>query len=228
MLPMGRGLRPDRDMVPWFPVAGLVIGMAWAGLDAAVGLVLDGWLRSWIAVLLLAGLTGGLHLDGLADTADGLLSHRGRERALEIMRDSRIGTWGVLALVAILGIKAGALGELEGGWSRAACLVFVPAYARAAVLAVMAWLPYVRGAEGMASGLSDFSRFRSLALFGVVVLLSLVSGPGWNMIWSCLVATLGLGFWFSRILGGVTGDTLGTVIEVGEAAMLLTLASAWA
>jgi adenosylcobinamide-GDP ribazoletransferase len=205
-------------------LTGLVLGLAWAALDAALGLVFFGRLWSWLSVLALVLLTGGLHLDGLADTADGLLSHQGPDRSLEIMRDSRTGVWGVLALVAVLGLKAGALETLDGGWPRAACLIFIPAYARTGMLFLMARLPYGRGRDGLAAGMFSFSRSLALKTGGAVFLLSLFFVPWPCLVLSCALAVSVMGVWYFRALGCVTGDMLGAAVELSETLMLLALA----
>ena len=94
-------------MLAWMPVVGLLIGGLWAAFDYAAGLIFPMSVRGLLDVLFLVILTGGLHLDGLADTADGLLSHRDPARSLEIMKDSRVGTWGAIALFFVLGAEGG-------------------------------------------------------------------------------------------------------------------------
>ncbi len=121
-----------RAMIPFFPVVGLILGIIVALFDAfAIRL----WPAPVAAVLdtaLLALLTGALHLDGLGDTADGLYGGRTRERALEIMKDSRIGAMGMVAVVFALAVKWGGLSAL--GEHRALLIVIVPSLARASMI----------------------------------------------------------------------------------------------
>ncbi|HQJ31558.1 MAG TPA: adenosylcobinamide-GDP ribazoletransferase, partial [Syntrophales bacterium] len=102
-LPGGKGTGEGdiAGSLPFFPVVGLLIGMAAAAGDFVFSLLFPPGVAAVLTVLLLVLITGGLHLDGLADTADGIFSVRNRERMLEIMRDSRIGTMGVLAVVFV-------------------------------------------------------------------------------------------------------------------------------
>ncbi len=133
--------------------------------------ILDAFLPAqvsvWIAVLLLAALSGGLHLDGLADTADGLFSARSRERMLAIMKDSHIGTMGVLALVFAIGLKVAALSSLTLN-ARLAVLVLMPLAGRTAMVLMLTTLPYARPDGGLAS----------------IFLLKRSGGP-WSPAWSC-------------------------------------------
>src|SRR5512136_2286178 len=88
--------------VPYFPVVGLLIGIIVAAFDYFIGIILPPFPASVITVIAMTGISGGLHMDGLADTADGFFSSRPREKVLEIMRDSRIGVMGVIAVVFVI------------------------------------------------------------------------------------------------------------------------------
>ncbi|MEW6439908.1 MAG: adenosylcobinamide-GDP ribazoletransferase [bacterium] len=232
ILPVGRGAAglPAPSMLPWFPVAGLIVGGLWLGFDQAVGRLLPSALRAVLDMGFVVVLTGGLHLDGLADTADGLLSHRGRQEALRIMKDSRIGTWGVLALLFVLGTKTLALhelllrGEPHG-------LVLVPVYGRAAMLAGIFFLPYGRGEEGIGSLLFERSGRQDpwvkagivLLLAGSVALLGRGGAVALNAAFLGGVALVLLAY-RSR-MGCVTGDMLGALGEITETILLVVLAA---
>ena len=211
-------------MVPWFPVVGLVLG----GLLAAGDLLAGRW---WgpgtvavLDVLVLAGLSGALHLDGLADTADGLFSHRPREAKLAIMKDSRIGSMGVIVLCAILALKWCGIGEIEE--NRGLLLLLVPAYARGGVIFAMRLLPY--GRPGGGTGLAFFDRRPGAGAFwalGATALMSLALGPqaiALNAAFALITA--GLIAFYRRQLGCVTGDMLGAMIEATEAGLFLVAA----
>jgi adenosylcobinamide-GDP ribazoletransferase len=208
-------------MAPWFPVVGLLLGGLLAGGDA---LAARWWGEATVAALdvaLLAVLTGAFHLDGLADTADGLFSHRSRERALEIMKDSRIGSMGVVALCGVLALKWAAIAELPG--NRSLLLLLVPAYARGGILFAMRSLPY--GRPGGGTGSAFFSRRPGAPAFwalAVTVCLSPALGPaalGVNAAFA--LATAGLIAFYRRRLGCVTGDMLGAMIEITETMLFL-------
>jgi adenosylcobinamide-GDP ribazoletransferase len=230
ILPVGRGLDwQGAAMVPWFPVVGLILGGLWVGFDALAGWAFPPALRAGLDVLCLMVLTGGLHMDGLADTADGILSHRGKEKALDIMKDSRIGAWGVLAVVSVLALKGLALsGPFLG--ARWLSLLLVPAYGRLAMVLAISVLPYGRGKEGIASDLFQGKRawawVPGAALVGVGS--AFLGWPGILLINGAflLAVVLVLSLYRSR-MGCVTGDMLGALGEVTETALLVSLAVRW-
>lgn len=228
-----------------FPGVGWVVGaVAAAVLVAGLRLLPAGPLGALVAALLATGatvwLTGGFHEDGLADTADGLGGGLTRERALAIMKDSRIGSYGTLAVVLALGLKVAltALIAAESGASivAAAVLLAVHVLSRAAPLAVMRALPYVGEADGSkAKPLAD-----AISLGGVLIGL-LWSLPAVVLLWACvgpravvvapLLWLLALGAVYrllKRRLQGFTGDTLGATQQVSELALLLGVALALA
>ncbi len=222
--------------VPFFPFVGLLIGLVCAALMMPL-LILLPHLRvplAAVAALLLAGASGALHLDGLADSADGLCSHRERERMLEIMRDSRIGTMGVLAVVFVLLLKVLTLAALPTrvvgmplpGMVYALCLL--PICGRCAVSVVVALLPYARP-TGLASAIY---RHRSpldavtAALFSFLCGWLLLGAAGLVGASAALGATLLFALFCHVRLGGATGDTLGATCELAETAALLGLAAA--
>jgi adenosylcobinamide-GDP ribazoletransferase len=157
-------------------------------------------------------LTGALHLDALADAADAL-GTRDRERALEIMRDSRIGSFGTAALCLDLMLKAAALERCEHPCNTA---LTAGALSRAVPVVLAAALPYARS-SGTAQALSTASRARAGA--AVALALALGRDPGAVAI-GASVALASAGFWRAK-LGGVTGDTLGASLELTETAILL-------
>lgn len=230
ILPVAKGsIKPGPSTLCWLPPVGGLIGLVWACFDLLAGSILPQGLRAALDVLFLILITGGLHLDGLADAADGLFSHRGREEALRIMRDSRIGTWGVVALVSAMGLRTLALDKIpEHG--RFLSLMLIPAYGRLAMLVGMRLLPYGRGEEGIAHELVQGARgLHWIWWAGILALSSL--GLGWpgvlllNVAFG-LVLLGGLSLYSSR-MGCITGDMAGALGEVSETALLLALAIKW-
>lgn len=223
MLPVRVGTAP-RLMIPWFPVVGLVLGLFTACFDTLVRLFYPPLAASVLDVALLALLTGGLHVDGLADTADGLLGLHDRERALAIMKDSRVGAMGLLAVALCLGMKVGALEAVAD--SRFLVLVVVPAHARASLLFAMRKLPY-GGDRG--TGRDFFLERMDASVFVLCAVPVLVSlALGWRAIVinaALLVFCLTMVRYYERRIGCVTGDMLGAMVEVGEAFFLLALAA---
>src|ERR1700675_766056 len=127
----------------WFPIVGFILGLALCGEDVFLALAFGPLLSSVLVVLTLTVITGAIHLDGLADTADALGAGRDRVRALEILRDSRVGTFGASAIFFDLTLKILALSTLAGH-RRYAALIFAPMLARWAMLIVASALPYLR------------------------------------------------------------------------------------
>ena len=205
---------------------------AWVG--ALIALCLWGcsfatpWVGPRLGALLVVTvwvlLTGGLHLDGLADSVDGLSGGRGeRERTLSIMRDSRIGAHGALALVLLLLLKAAAL-------ERALTLhtvawLMAPVAARFACTLLMARFPYAR-AEGLGAPFVDSVRWPSLSIGMLAVSLAgFCLGPGSVLLAAlAIAAALLLGFRLNKRLGGLTGDVYGAAIELAELTALLAAA----
>lgn len=203
----------------WYPLVGLTVGaltwLAWKGTmlifpPTAAGIVT---LAVWVA------LTGGLHLDGLADCCDGLLSSATPERRLEIMKDPRLGAFGVIGLILILLLKAAILGALTASASLG--IILAASLSRWCVLPA-ALLPLARpggmGAD-FASGLRRASIFVS-ALLPLGIALALGPRGILSALTGLCAATLVLLLARSRI-GGVTGDVFGMVIEVVETIVLL-------
>jgi adenosylcobinamide-GDP ribazoletransferase len=228
-LPAGwllRGQPPSglADSVWAFPAVGALAGGVGAatywvcvrlGLPPALGAV---WT---LAALLLA--TGALHEDGLADTADGFGGGGTRARKLEIMRDSRIGAFGALALMLSLAARGGAIVALASPAHVGAALVASGALGRAAILIVLLLLPPAR-ADGLAAGLRQRPLGRSAAGLAFAAVLALALGAGWAILAAAAVpAAIAWVAW--RQVGGYTGDVLGAASVVTECAVLSLLAA---
>jgi len=207
----------------FFPAVGVLLGLL-AAAAFWLGSLLAGPLVGAVAALaMLAVLTGGLHLDGLADCADGLLIGGSRERRLEVMRDPRLGTFGVVALILLLLAEAAVLAHL-GSPAALSALVAAGAVSRLAMLAVLVLLPYVRQ-EGLGPAAKGPGR-RDLALGALlatpVLLLdwphALVAATG-AAVGAAAVAALAR----SRI-GGATGDVYGATCEMAQLLALLAFA----
>ena len=205
-----------------FPVVGATLGtLAW--LVQAVLLPHAGAsLTSLVLVALSALLTGGLHLDGLADTFDGLGGYHGnRQRMLDIMRDPRIGAHGATALGLHLLSKVIVTSELLSAaafWP----LIAAPACARFCVLPLVKSFPYVR-TDGLGVTLHAETHMPQLVAalaFTVVLLVAL----DWRLLWPatfCVIVAMALGFWIAKRLGGLTGDIYGAAVELAELSFLI-------
>jgi adenosylcobinamide-GDP ribazoletransferase len=221
-LPLGKPRPFDaRGIVVHFPLAGLAIGALLALFDRAAAVLWPPFVAAVLDVVLLAGITGAFHLDGLADTADGLYGNRDRDQSLAIMKDSRVGAMGLVAVVCLLLIKSAALGAV--GHGRFLVLMVVPAYARSAMIFGMRHLPYARGREGTGSPFFETPlTVWDLKYVAVPGLLSLLLGwRGLLMNLFFLATTFALITWYRKKLGAITGDMLGAMTEITEAVLFL-------
>ncbi|MHB8836316.1 MAG: adenosylcobinamide-GDP ribazoletransferase [Candidatus Methylomirabilia bacterium] len=206
----------ERSLV-WFPLIGLLIGGLIAGFDAGVSTLLPVLPASVLSVIAMVAISGALHLDGLADTADGFLSSRPRERILEIMRDSRVGPMGVLAIVGVLLLKVAAVASLPPP-VRFGTLLLLPLAGRTAPVLIMSTLAYVR-AQGLGT---VFQRKRTL--FAPLLALASLTTAGFFAagIAGLVAAAAAVGgtaifaLWCRAKIGGYTGDTLGAACELAE------------
>lgn len=228
VIPVPTAFEPEEigRSVPFFPLVGLAIGIAIACLDVVVLRAMPRPVEAVLLVVLLAAASGGLHLDGLADTADGFLSSRPKERILEIMRDSRIGTMGVLGLFFVLGLKAAALGTLSGPATLGA-IILAPLAGRCMLVLAMGTIPSARP-EGLASVfLAHWKPWHAAWAVGFLGVVSLILF-GWRGIVYATVAvavTLALNLYAHRKIGGITGDTLGAACECAEAGLLVAVSA---
>jgi adenosylcobinamide-GDP ribazoletransferase len=224
-LPVGRfgvfGAADVAHSAGWFPVIGLLLGAIYA---AAAALVRDHLPLGVVAVLLVsldALATGALHFDGLADTADGFGGGKSREDILRIMRDHAIGSYGGLALAALVALKVMAYSALltHNNWIPA--LTLTPALGRWSILLLAASLPYARPSASAIDGMGK----RSLIWGTGGILIALIAASSihaWGALAAVTAVTAAFGFYCRRRIGGITGDTLGANLQLCESAALLT------
>ena len=209
----------------WFPVVGALLGAASAGALRIGGAVFPPLLMSVLLVLLGTALTGALHLDGLADTADGFGGGATREAVLRIMRDHAIGSYGGVALVLDIALKIAAVAALIERHRAVAALIVAPALGRWAAVLLSATQPYARpdgGSPAHFVGRAEAIISTILAI-AVAVPLDLWRGP--IAVASCALAAAVWGWCCRRRIGGVTGDTLGAGIEMAECLVLVLFAA---
>ncbi len=213
---------PQASALYWFPLIGILLGAALAGIDRLGSLFLYDALRVMVDVAFLALVTGGLHLDGLADSADALYYHHDREKALQIMKDPRVGVMGVLALAFCLGFKAAGLWALkfESCWI---WFLVAPGLARGAQVAGLVCVSHARPSGGVGAAL--YQKGKYLYLIPALIPLAL---PFWvsvsaGVIAGCLfvLVTISCLMFFQKRLGGMTGDTFGAMTEMIEALYLV-------
>lgn len=202
----------------FFPVVGLLLGAIALVADTLLRQIMPSGLASGCVIALLVCLTGGLHLDGLADTADAFFSHRDRDRMLEIMRDPRCGPMGVIAIVLVLVLKVQALSAVSVAY-RSLALLTMPVAGRVAQVVFLKCLPYARRDGGLASSFHSGARWvdvsvASLWLF--VVPMSLFSADGAIVACASGILICILAVYVQKKLGGATGDVMGAATEVVE------------
>ena len=222
ILPLGKSRDFDAPKtIPWFPVVGLAIGLILMLGDYIFSILWPDPIVALLDVLLIVILSGGLHLDGLGDTADGFFSHRSPEQVLSIMRDSRIGVMGLAAIVFVLSIKWASILHLVG--HRALYLFIIPAYSRGAMMFGIKFLRYGRPQGGIGTDFfSDKPPMYALSIIFLPVLLSFWLGV--KAIWLnslFILMTALILFYYKRRMGGITGDMLGAMAEVEEAGLFL-------
>jgi len=216
----------------WFPIVGYCIGAMLSGEDWLLAHVFAQVIRSVLIIVSLTVVTGAVHLDGLADTADALGAGRDRQRALDIIRDSRVGTFGASAIFFDLTLKILALSTLAGH-RRYAALLLAPMFARWAMLLVAWGLPYLRASGSGSTLLSGESknlvpRVAFVAIFTLIAILMRGRGELRTIALAGVVAiaiVFAMRLFYRRWLGGVTGDLIGACGELVEIAVLVAMAS---
>ncbi len=212
----------------YFPLVGLILGGLYVALYSALSLLWSPWICVLLVLCFHLWVTGAFHEDGLADSMDALGGGYSVERRLEIMKDSRIGTYGTVALVLALVLKAALLTEAEPIWL---ALLLTPVVARTPALLLMASLRYVTDPDQSKSKpvADGFSCPRLLIALGMTLLLVLILTP-WHpgLVWWCIgsvaAVTLLWGRYIKSQLGGYTGDTLGASVAFCELVLLMGLA----
>ncbi len=208
--------------VLFFPAVGLLIGALLAGLHTTLWLIDPGVLAALVLAVWVL-LTGGLHLDGLADTADAWIGGQGdRDRTLAIMKDPRSGPMAVVVIVLVLLTKFAALQVLLAGDART-LLLLAPVLGRSVVVLLLVTTPYVRP-EGLGAPYADYLPRLSCGALVLLVALATVGLLDWTggVLLGVLAGGLfGMRHWLLTRLGGATGDTLGAACELAETAALL-------
>ena len=226
-IPIHAALNVDQDDfakgVVYFPIIGLITG----GAGALVFYLAYGIFGAFVAALLSVftniAITGALHYDGLADSCDGLFSSRGKDRMLEIMRDSRIGAMGVIAVVFDILLKFAALISIP---PKAAILAafLAPVAAKSVVIVLMQFSRYARAEGGMGSlfiSSKTYTRTFIGAALGMAIVIAILSYKGLLLLIPCFIAGFGVRSHAYSKIGGMTGDIFGAANEVCEIVFML-------
>lgn len=228
ILPAGRNVDySPLGMIKFFPVVGLILGGMLVLFDLCITPLWPPFVVAILDVVFLVAVTGAFHLDGLGDAADGLFSHRPRQRVLEIMKDSRTGMMGLVTIFCVLLIKIGGLYSVKTSGTHfqiLALLFIIPAYSRASMIFGIRFLSY--GREKTGTGRDFFEKGINAADFSLVlipVVISFFLGYKGLVLNLAFIGTvvLVLGF-YKRKLNCITGDMLGAMCEVTEAILFLT------
>jgi adenosylcobinamide-GDP ribazoletransferase len=229
ILPVGQNrLSEEKQLarsMAFFPLVGLVIGLILSLGNYLFSLLFPQTLALWLTIGLLVFLTRGLHLDGLADTLDGLASGGPKERILEVMRDSRIGAFGVIGLILLIGGKYLALDQIPGSLIYY-FFILMTVTGRNSMVLVCYRSPYARPEGGLAKPFSENLKLREMiiSLASTCVIAFILQGwKGLLLFFAICLFSLGYRFFFIRKLGGITGDVLGAVNELSELLCLLLL-----
>ncbi len=211
----------------FFPLTGLVIGAIVAGFDWAARGVWPAQVCGVLDVVLLALITRGLHLDGVADTFDAIGSRADRERALEIMRDSSSGALGILAMISVLLVKVAASVELSShaAWQ---WFILVPSLSRLGINVLGVLSVYARRSGGLGEAFTGRSALVYLPVAGLTAISAawiLCRIPGLVMLGLLALWCVPVALFCRHRFGGITGDILGAHLETAEAAMLLAAAA---
>lgn len=217
--------QPAGRSVPYYPLVGLVLGALLAVAGEALFWAMPPGLAATVLLAFWVGLTGMLHLDGFMDSCDGLLPPRSPERRLEIMKDSRVGAFGVTGAVLLLLAKFNGLLALPAA-ARWQVLVVTPLLARWALVWLMARYPLARK-EGMSVFFTAGLSGRRVTVASTATLLATVLLLGWQglllAVFTWLITWLLARFSMVR-LGGLTGDVYGATAETVELALLIAAA----
>jgi adenosylcobinamide-GDP ribazoletransferase len=233
MPPSDTAIEPDwlSRCAKYFPVVGIGVGLVSAVVLLAAGRIWGPVIAALLAVAASVAITGALHEDGLADTADGLGGGSSVEKRLAIMKDSRIGTYGTLALVFSLSLRVTALADMPA-WTAAAALIAAHAAARVTPAFVMNALPYAGDTAAMKVSYTEASVSTSDRRFALIVVLCALLPLAFGSILSAIAGVL-LGAALAaalmrlarRRINGYTGDVLGAIEQVFEIGFLLGVAS---
>ncbi len=232
ILPVGSrvgGEEPSVRMsraLAWFPLVGLALGLAASGATLAAGNLWSWPVASGLGLLILSLLTGGLHLDGFADTVDGLAGGRDQAHSREIMKEPQIGTFAAAGLVFLLGLQWMILHGLNprnllGIWATA-CLL-----SRWGMVLSAQWFPYAPGKGGVGSWVTERQAPYAIAWATLLAIGGTLLFWDWRrtLLWMgvTVLGVLIVNRWMVARLGGITGDTLGALNELLTTLLLLAM-----
>ena len=226
-IPQKRELSPEQlgRATAYFPVVGLIIGLVLAGLNWLLLLILPPSVVNALLVVALVILTGALHLDGLADTCDGIAGHKSAEERRQVMRDSRTGAFGAVGIVLLLLVKYVTLNSIPPVFMTVV-LIFMPVVSRWAMVYAIYAYRYARP-SGLGTAFKQATRWPQFTAATIITLaVSVALMPWFSMaglliIFGICIITTALAFYFKYKFAGLTGDTYGAINEVAEVMILV-------
>ena len=226
ILPIRRGFSAEQigRSTAFFPVVGLIIGLVLAGINYVLSLILPSIAVNILLIAALAAFSGALHLDGLADTFDGIAGHRSAEERLKIMRDSRIGGFGAIGIALFLLIEFALLNSIPANL-RLYTLILAPTLSRWGMVTAIFIYPYARP-SGLGSTFKEavnWLQFIIATLVTLAVAVGLFRVAGLAVIAFAWVIIILVALYLKRQLGGLTGDTYGAINEIATAAVFLMI-----
>ena len=209
----------------YFSLIGLLLGVILSGLHFGLTLVLPEPVSNILIIATLAILTGAHHLDGLADTCDGVIAGKSKEERLIIMSDSKVGTFGIVAIVLLLLLKYASLSPAP----IPPALLLMPTLSRWSIVAIIFTFPYAKG-SGMGLAFKHGARWYRLIIATVIALAAaIIMLKLWGLILMAVLWLLvfGIASYFRSRLGGLTGDTYGAINEIAEVLVLILIILIW-
>jgi adenosylcobinamide-GDP ribazoletransferase len=225
-VPLKRELTPVQlgHATTYFPLIGLIIGVILAVLNWLLYYILPPGLINALLIVVLVILTGAIHLDGFADTCDGIAGHKTVEERWRVMRDSRTGAFGVVGIVLLLLVKYVSLNNIPSHLTTGV-LIFMPAVSRWAMVYAIFFYPYARP-EGLGTVYKKYTRWpqftiaTALTLALAAALIPLFWYLGFIIVFGAWVVTTLVAMYLKHKFAGLTGDTYGAINEIAEATAL--------
>ena len=207
--------------VRYFPLVGVIIGMILASLNLLAGSYLPSTVLAALLITLEIILTGGLHGDGLMDTADGIFSARTRERMLEIMKDSRVGANGVMAFCLFVLVKWSLLMELPAA-ERTLALLVMPVLSRFAMVMGITLFPYARP-DGIGKAFAQYAGRKALYIAALLTagIIIFCGKAAWISMAAIILFAILFGHYVTNLLGSLTGDIYGAITELSGVIVLM-------
>ncbi len=229
ILPVGKKFAlQDKELAKsavYFPLVGALIGLLLVAVDFILRPFFPDLIVNLFILIALILVTGGLHLDGFMDSIDGLFSGRDKNRILEIMRDSKVGAFGTMAVIFLILLKLSFLNEIQSG-IRYSVLILMPVLSRWAAVYAAKNYPYARSTSGTGEPFARLvgrGELISATVFTAILAIFLLGFRGIIIWFIAFLVLLLLTGWINKKIHGMTGDTYGAIIEITEVVVLVSV-----